>query len=128
MTTNFQKRRREGVRGRQCQLNTANVPELAQTPPETGTGSIEAVESLRGVESRAGKGYRVTHLVEIVNEPHQFILIKIQHGLLERFAVEDVAEFIMELGRRPVQLTELLQGHGSSRYGRNKVRCGGGIR
>jgi len=65
-----------------------------------------------------GRDIGATHLVEIVNKRHEFTPTKIRHRFLVRFAVEHTVELIVELGRRPVEVAELLQGH--------RIRLGGG--
>ena len=38
--------------------------------PESRTGGIDSIESLHWVEQKAGEGYVVMHLIQIVNKPH----------------------------------------------------------
>jgi len=64
-----------------------------------------------GSSRERGRDIGATHLVEIVNKRHKFIPAKIRHVFLVRFAVEDVVELIVELGRRPIEVVELLQYH-----------------
>ena len=53
-------------------------------------------------------GYGATCLVKTINN----VSIKIRDGLLVDFAVERLVALIVELGRRAVEVTELLEGHG----------------
>ena len=49
-----------------------------------------------------------TYPVQIVNERHQIVLLKVRHTLSIPFPVEDVAELIVEPGRGSVEKMELL--------------------
>ena len=43
------------------------------------------------LEQRVGKGGMATHLVQIVNQPHQILVLEFWNGFFIPFPVEDVA-------------------------------------
>jgi len=49
-----------------------------------------------------------THLVQIVDEPHQIISSKLLHALLVLLPIKYVAELIVEAGCGPVEMMESL--------------------
>jgi hypothetical protein len=49
-------------------------------------------------KQRTEKDGRAAYLVQIVNQPHQLIALKVWHAFLILLPVEDVAEFIVEPG------------------------------
>ena len=59
---------------------------------------MEKIESLRWLKRKARKGGMVTHLVQIVNKPHQIIVLKVPHALLILLPVKCTAELIVEIG------------------------------
>jgi hypothetical protein len=41
---------------------------------------------------------RLSYLVQVINKPHQIIILKVRHRLLILFSVKDVCELIVEPG------------------------------
>ena len=50
-----------------------------------------------------------TYLVQIVDEPHQTVALKVQRAVPIVLPLKDVAELIMKLRRRPVEAMESLK-------------------
>ena len=86
----------------------AYASELAQTLPEGGTGGVESIESLRQVERGVKRRDMMTNIVQIVNEPHQIIALKVWHTFPVLLPIKHVANLIVKPGRKPVEATELL--------------------
>ena len=108
MTTGDQRGGRKRMRCWQYCPRAAYASELAQTLPEGGTGGVESVESLRQLERGVKKRDMMTNIVQIVNEPHQIIALKVWHALLVLLPIECVADLIVKIGRKPVEVMELL--------------------
>ena len=45
----------------------------------------------------AGEGNTTTYLIQVVDQPHQIIALKVPDALLKPFPIKDVAELIVEL-------------------------------
>ena len=45
-----------------------------------------------------GEGDAATHLIQVVNQPHQIVIVKVRDRLLVQFSIKDVAELIMKPG------------------------------
>ena len=66
------------------------------------------MESLRWCERRAGEGNVAMYLVQIINEPHQLITLKVRHTSPIPLPIEYVAELIVEVEGRSIEVMELL--------------------
>jgi hypothetical protein len=84
-----------------------------ETLSGSGTGGIESIESLRWLQREVGKGDAATHIVQIVNEPHQIVIVKVWHTLHILLPVKYVDKLVVKVGRRPVEAVEFLQHRGT---------------
>ena len=91
----------------QYRPGAAYVPKFTQTLPESGTGRVEMIESLRWFEQRAKKRDMIAYLVQIVNKPCQIIALNGWSPLFILLTMKYVTDSIMKLGRGPVEATEL---------------------
>jgi len=71
---------------------------------------IEDVEGLRWLEWGVWRGDAVMYLVQIINKPHQVVTLKVWRTSYILLPVEYGAELVVEVGRVPVEMIELLQG------------------
>ena len=60
------------------------------------------------VSAEVKKGDVATYLVQVFNETHQIVGLKVRRRFSIPFPVEDVAQLIVKVGRRPVEKAELL--------------------
>ena len=84
------------------------MSEFAETFPETGCSRIENIESLHWLQRRLRMADGVTYLVQIVNQPHQIIVLKARHTSLILFPVKGIGELVVEPRRGPVETAECL--------------------
>jgi len=52
----------------------------------------------------------VTYRVQIIDEPGQIVALKVWYTLLILLPIKHLAELDVELGRRPIEAVEFLQG------------------
>ena len=96
------------MRCRQYCSRAAYASELTQTLPEGETGGVESIEGLQQLEWGVKKRDMMTNIVQIVNEPHQIIALKVWHAFPVLLPIKHVANLIVKPGRKPVEAMELL--------------------
>ena len=85
------------------------MSELTKALPESRAGRVKIVESLRSLERGARKRGMTTYFVQMVGKPHQIITFNGWHPFLIFLPVQYVADSIVKLGRRLVEVTEPFQ-------------------
>ena len=67
------------------------------TLPGSGTRRIETIEGLRWLKRGAGRRDVATYLIQIVDEPHQILALKVRHAFLVLLPIKYVAELIVKV-------------------------------
>ena len=97
--TDVEKVRQKGVRCGKYPPGAAYGSELTQALSESGAQRVETIESLKQLKRRrVGKCDVATHLIQIINEPHQVIALKILHTSPIIPSAKHVAKLILKLG------------------------------
>ena len=89
---------REWVRYWEYSPGATYASKFAQTLLESGTGGVEIIESLRLFKKWVEKGNVGIYLVQIVDQPHQIIVLKVRYTSLIIFQTEYFGELIVKPG------------------------------